>query len=539
MSTLLVRGGVLWSAGERIPGNAVGVRDGRIVALGDEADVRALLGRCDDELDAAGGLVTSGFVDAHLHLGIAALDAMRCDLAGAPTWDEIAARVRAFASASDAEWIVGGGWDPLLFPPGGPTTAQLDELVPDRPAFLLNADHHGAWVNSRALALAGVDADTPEPADGRIERLGDGAPSGMLHEGAAQLVARILPAPDPDELASELVRASAVLHAAGITGWQEAALGEFGGAPDVTEAYRRTLATGRLVGRPTGAIWAPRDLTEDGIDAFVQSCEARREANARAGFATATVKLMQDGVIETRTAALLEPYRDGGEGLRYFRPELLSRLVPALNAAGFAVHVHALGDRAARDALDAIAAVPPADRARVRNHIAHLQLVDPTDVPRFARLGVTANLQPYWACETPLLREQTLPALGAERTARTYVFADLMRSGAALAMGSDWPVSSLDPWQGISVAVTRRFPGHAADAPLGPEQALPLAVALDAYTRGSADLLGLDGGGMLREGAPADLAVADRDPFAGPVRELAHTANAATVIGGEVVYAGR
>lgn len=378
-----------------------------------------MLGKPGAELDAAGGLIAPGFVDAHVHLGLAALDALRCDLSTATSVAELAARVRAFAASSDADWIIGGGWDPLLFPVSGPAVALLDDLVPDRPAFFLNADHHGAWVNSRALVLAGVDAATPDPVDGRIERAPDGAPTGMLHEGATQLVARILPAPRSGDLAAELARSARALHAAGITGWQEAALGEYGGIPDVTGAYRTALAAGTLAGHATGAIWVPRDLGEDDVDAFVASCAARRDASAGSGFATTTAKIMQDGIIETRTAALLEPYADGGAGLRYFRPELLARLVPALNAAGFAVHVHALGDRAARDALDAFAHVRDADRRRVRNHIAHLQLVDPADVPRFAALGVTANLQPYWACETPLLRAQTLPALGAQRAART------------------------------------------------------------------------------------------------------------------------
>ncbi len=535
MSTLLIRNAAPWSHGRRLPGDAIAVRDGRIAALGDLATVRAAVPAPGDDLDARGGLVTPGFVDAHVHLGIAAVDALRCDVTGLPTREAVADRIRAHAAAHPEGWIIGGGWEPTLYPPTGPTAAELDALVPGRPAMILNVDHHGAWVNAAALAAAGIDAGTPDPADGRIERGAGGEPTGMLHEGAAQLVARILPAPDEGELAAALIAASAHLHAVGITGWQEAALGSYGGIPDVSGAYRRALGDG-LRGRATGALWVPRDLDEDGIDAFVASCVRRRAVDAAAGFPTATAKLMLDGIIETRTAALLEPYADGGQGLSYFPPSLVESLVPALNAAGFAVHVHALGDRATREALDGFARVPAADRARVRNHIAHLQLIDPADIPRFTELGVTANLQPYWACESALTRAQTMPAIGAARTARTYPFAALRDAGAALAMGSDWPVSALDPWQGIAVAVTRRPPGDAAAPPLGPEQALPLEVALDAYTRGSSELLGL-AGGRLEVGAPADLAIADRDPSALAPADIARTGNAATVIAGEVVFA--
>lgn len=537
MRALIIADAVPWSAGSRLSGDAIGIRDGRICAIGPVNEVRAQVGPAD-ELDAAGGLVTPGFVDAHVHLGVGAMDALRCDLSGAASLDEIDRRVRAFAAATPAPWVVGGGWDPALFPLSGPTAAHLDALVPDRPALLLDADHHGAWANTAALAAAGIDASTPDPSDGRIERAADGAPRGALREGAMQLVARLLPPPTTADVARGILRLSRELLAAGVTGWQEAALGAYGGFPDVTDAYLSLLADGSLLGRPTGAIWVPRDLTEDGIDAFVDHAVRRSARNAAAGLPSATAKLMLDGVVETRTAHLLEPYvGDGGRGLSYFPPALVQRLVPALNAAGLAVHVHAIGDAAVRDALDGFAAVPADDRAAVRNHIAHIQLVHPDDVPRFAALGVTANAQPYWACATPLTRQSTLPLIGDDRADELYVFGSLHRAGAALALGSDWPVSTFDPWQGLHVAVTRRPPGDPDAAPLGVDESLDLAVALDAYTRGSARLLGLDGGGLLRVGAPADLAIADRDPFAGPADEIARTRNTAAVVGGTVLDA--
>lgn len=518
-----------------LPGDAVAIDDGRILATGAFDDLRALVPAGAEVIDAAGGLVLPGFVDAHVHLGLAASDALQCDLAGAASLAEIDARVRAFAARPGAgEWVRGGGWDRALFPATGPTAAQLDALVPDRPAMLLDADHHAAWVNTAALRRAGIDADTPDPADGRIGRAEGGAPSGFLADGALALLSSVVPEPDAAMLAGGIVTASRMLLAAGVTGWQEAALGSYGGIPDFTDAYRRALAGGELRGRATGAILVPFDLPGDDVDAFVAPCLDLARENAAHGFTTTTAKLMLDGIVESRTAALLAPYADDplDRGRSHFTPERVQRIVPALNAAGIAVHVHALGDRAVRDALDGFAAVAPADRARVRNHIAHLQLVHPDDVPRFAQLNVTANAQPFWAYESELFRSLTLPFLGADRARELYVFRSLADAGARLAIGSDWPVTTYEPWHGMHVAVNRRVPGDVGTPPLGPEQALPLAVALDAATRGSADLLGLPGG-VLAPGAAADIVVTDRDPFAGPPADIHCTRAVATLLAGE------
>jgi len=540
VNTLLIRDAVPWSGRRALDGDAIAIVGGRVAAIGSLADARAAVPEGTAELDARGGLVTPGFVDAHLHLGVVATDSMHCDLAGAGSRGEIAVRIRAFADDAHGPWILGGGWDRALFAADGPTAAALDELVPDRPALFYDADHHAGWVNSRALDLAGIEAATPDPGDGRIGRLADRTPSGFLAEGALQLIARVLPEPDTDELATAIGAASQRLLAAGITGWQEAALGAFAGFPDFSDAYLRAIASGRLRGRATGAVWVPRDLTVEAVDEFVAACLEQGRRNTAGDFPTATAKLMLDGVVETRTAALIADYdaHPGERGLVYFAPEVIQRVIPALNAAGIAVHVHAIGDRAVRDALDGFAAADPDARARVRNHIAHLELVTAVDVPRFASLGATANLQPYWAGETELTRTTTLPLLGPERASRLFVFRSLQDAGASLAMGSDWPVSTYEPWQGIHVAVNRRAPGDTECAPLGAGEALRLEDAVDAYTRGSATLLGIPGDGVLRVGAPADLAIADRDPFVGEAADIHLTRTVATVLDGEVVAGG-
>ena len=262
---------------------------------------------------------------------------------------------------------------------------------------------------------------------------------------------------------------------------------------------------------------------------------------------------MQDGIIENRTAALNSPYvepcacsghgrgqgaarRDGVSGLSFVDPERLGEYVAELDRLGFQVHFHALGDRAVREALDALEAALAANgRLGNRHHLAHLQVVHPQDVARFAALGATANIQPLWACHEPQMDELAIPLLGPERALWQYPFRSLIDSGAALAAGSDWPVTSPDPIQGMHVAVNRVAPGEQAE-PLIPAERLTLAEALTAYTAGTARVNHADQTGRIAAGMLADLVVLDRDPFDGPQREI-HTARvAATFVAGRTVF---
>lgn len=537
MTALIVTGGPVFDGERLITAQAVAVRDGKIVAVGSLADARAAVPDAD-ELDAEGGLIAPSFADAHVHLGLVALEALDCSLDDAGSEAGCLERVRTHADSlhDPHAWVRGGGWRAEWFAGGTPSRAALDAVVPDRPVLLLDSDRHGGWANSRALALAGIDRTTPDPPDGRIVREQDGAPQGTLREGAVDLVGRIAPEPGPAVLAPGIRAAADHLISLGITGWQEAALASFGSIPDVTDAYRLALTAG-LRGRPTGAIWVPRELTLDGVGAFVAGVRERADAGQAAGFPTRTAKLMLDGIVESKTAALQDGYPDGSTGLRYFTDELVHGVVAALNAAGIAVHVHAIGDAAVTQALDAFAAAGAAP-TRVRNHIAHLQVVNPRDVPRFAETGTTVNAQAFWACRNEVMRTVTEPLLGPVRAAWQFPFGALRHAGATLAMGSDWPVSEPDPWAAIEVAVTRREVGARADAtPLGVGQQLPLAAALAAYTSGSHELIGDGGAGRIRVGAAADLAIADRDPFAAAASEIGGTRTVWTVAAGEVLPA--
>ncbi|MGW4675817.1 amidohydrolase [Streptomyces sp. NPDC004324] len=533
---LLFTGGpVLTPEGPTV--TSVAVTGDRITAVG--APARELTGPRTEVVDLAGRLLLPGFQDAHLHPVPAGLELTQCDLTGARTAEETVRAVRAYADAHPGrEWITGGGWSMEAFEGGTPTKEVLDAVVPDRPVYLPNRDHHGAWANSRALELAGVTRATPDPADGRFERDASGEPTGMLQEGAMRYVGRLAPPATPADRLAALLYAQRQLHALGITAWQDALVGAFLGMEDPSDAYVTAAREGSLTARVVGALWWDRERGAEQIPELV----ARRAALSHGRFRAGSVKLMLDGVAENGSAALLDPYLDtcgcatANRGTSFIDPARLPSYVTELDALGFQCHFHALGDRAVRDALDAVEAARKANGpSDTRPHLAHLQVVHPDDVPRFARLGATANIQPLWAAHEPQMDELTIPFLGSERAGRQYPFGSLLRSGARLAAGSDWPVSSPDPLQGIHVAVNRVTPGGTGPVFL-PAERLGLTAAFTAYTAGSAYANHLDDTGTVRAGSLADLVVLDRDPYAGPPGEIGATGVALTYVGGERVH---
>jgi predicted amidohydrolase YtcJ len=402
--------------------------------------------------------------------------------------------------------------------------------------FLVNRDGHGAWVSSRALELAGVDASTPDPPDGRIERDPDGSPTGALHEGAMDLVGRLVPPNTQTDIEAAILLAQRRLHSLGITAWQDAWVT----AADL-EAYAALAGRGELTARVVAALWWERDRGLEQVDELLERRERGRVGRLRA----TSVKIMQDGVCENFTAAMLSPYagRDGAptanRGLSMVEPELLKAAVTRLDAEGFQVHVHAIGDRAVREALDAFeASIAANGRRDARHHIAHIQFVHPDDVARFRRLGVVANAQPYWACHEAQMDDLTIPFVG-EAGSWQYPFQDLRRAGAVLAMGSDWPVSTPDPLQEMEVAVNRISPETRELEPFLPDQRVDLPTALDAFTRGSAFVNHLDDlTGSIQVGKAADLAVIDRDLFAPDAGPVGDAEVVLTLVEGEAVFAG-
>lgn len=535
---LVFRGGHVHTVDRDRPrADAVAVSDERIVAVGSDGDVDPLIGPRTRVIDLAGGLLLPGFQDAHVHPIFGGMDRLQCDLRESRGRDGVLATIRAYVDAHpDAAWIVGSGWYMADFPNGTPRREDLDAIVPDRPAFFPNRDGHSTWVNSKALELAGITADSADPPDGRIERDPDGSPTGTLHEGAADAVEKLLPETTDDEWYEGLKIGQAYMHSLGITAWQDAIVDEKHEA-----IYRRAAEAGDLTARVEMALWWDRFRGGEQVGELVERSARGPVGRLRGN----SVKIMQDGVLETYTGAMIEPYldRDGrpsdNRGISFVDPIELREHVTRLDAAGLQVHFHAIGDRAVREALDALEAARKANGTTdTRPHIAHIQVIHPDDVPRFAALDVVANAQPLWACHEGQMDELTIPFLGPERSTWQYPFRSLLRSGARLAMGSDWGVSSANPLEEIEVAVTRVWFESRGDAePFLPDERLSLEDAVEGFTLGSAWVNHLDADtGSITVGKLADLAVVDRDLFAPDGGPIADGRVIATFVGGEAVF---
>ena len=538
------RGGVVRTLAGRAPDRAVealAVSAGKVVALGDAA--LDLVGAGTEVVDLEGGALLPGFQDAHVHPVLGGLQQLRCDLSELHDLDAYRAAVSGYAARHpELPWVEGSGWYGDVFPGGFPDRHELDRLVPDRPAVLVSHDAHGVWVNGRALDRAGITARTPDPDGGGILRDACGEPTGMLVEAAADLVLGLCPPPDRSLLEAALRQAQAYLHGLGITAWQDAAVGEALGLPDTFDLYRRAEDEGWLTGKVTGALWWQRDAGLGQVEEMVH----RRDLTANGRFRATAVKIMQDGVCENLTAAVLEAYtgHPDNHGLSFLEPDELRAAVVRLDAERFDIHLHAVGDRAVRECLDAVEASGAAGWDH-RHQLAHLDLVDPADARRMSRLGVIANVQPLWARCDPVLVETKLPYLSPEQQRHHFAFGSLMRGGVPLAMGSDWPVSSPDPLWGVHTAVNRTAPAgdpHARDdrsqqVPLLPDESLDVTDALRAYTVGAARANRRDDGtGTLEPGRAADLVVLDRDPLALPPEELSQVRVRATYVDGGLVH---
>ena len=518
--------------------SALAIRGGRIVAVGPDAAVGAHIGPRTRVIELRGRTVTPGFGDAHVHPIHGGLTQLRCDLSDARGLDTYLETIETYARANpDVPWIRGGGWSMDDFPGGIPSRLDLDRVVPDRPVFLTSRDGHSAWVNTKALELAGITARTVDPADGRFDREPDGAPGGGVQEGAQTLFEPFLPDTTSDELEAALALAQAYLHSLGITTWQDAIV-----TPDTEErAYVALAGRGRLTAKVVGALWWERGRGVEQIDEFV----ARRAATAVGRYRPTSVKLMMDGVLENFTGTMLDSYLDasgqptGNRGISMIEPSVLAVAVPRLDALGFQPHFHAIGDRAAREALDAVAAARRANGpSDTRPHIAHIQVIHPGDIGRFRELGVVANAQPYWAAHEDQMDHLTIPFLGPERAHWQYPFRSLLDTGAMLAMGSDWSVSTPDPMAEMELAVNRIADYNRDGRPAFlPEQRIGLMDALAAFTMGTAYVNHQDRDtGSIEVGKAADIAVLDRDLFDRAAGAIGETRCVATFVDGVAVF---
>jgi predicted amidohydrolase YtcJ len=530
---LIVTNGRIYSGTDGKLAEALAVRGNKILLVGSNRDVKRLRRVQTTMVDAHGAAVLPGFDDSHIHLLSGGLAFSELDLAGATTLDVVKAAIGDYATAhADREWIVGRGWIYDSFD-GLPTRQQLDALVPDRPAYLTAYDGHTGWANSRALKLAGITRKTRNPTNGTIVKdLRTGEPTGALQENAMDLMDAALPHATRDAQLRALRSAIAHAHTFGVTSVQNAS-----GSPDELDLYGTLRDSGELDLRVYNALSADATLSEADLDRFDT---VRKKYSDDPLLKAGAVKLLVDGVVESHTAALLAPYTDKPtRGRPNYTPAQLNRIVTMLDRRGWQVLIHAIGDRGVRMALDAFevaqAANPPPAHGR-RHRIEHIETIDPADVPRFAKLGVIASMQPLHSNPAPDLMSLWTKNLGPERSSRGWLYGSLLKSGARLAFGSDWPVVTLDPRLGLHVATTRTSPEALPDGGWLPEERLTLQQALNAYSAGGAFASFDDQRkGTLAPGMLADIVILTSDILA-PDAKVLDSHVALTIFDGRIVY---
>lgn len=527
---------------------AFAVHDGRFLVAGCveevEAAARAAAGPTPDaaaveEVDLDGNLVLPGIIDAHFHLMGTGESLQRVDLVRARSLDQIQHLVREHANAHPRlHWVLGKSWLFDAVPGGEPTAAMLDAVVPNRPVLLDANDYHSAWVNSVALEALGITDDTPDPAGGRIARDADGHATGFLEETAAEQIAwahldRIT---TTDQHRSHLSEAMTALHAAGITSVIDMGLG-----PSALE----TIAAAEVEGRLDLRVVAHWLISREGPTAshLAQVSEAVGHAGAHTSdlFRVAGIKLIVDGVIDGCTAHVSQPYTNGALPDPIWDYEALAPVVAAADRAGIQVALHAIGDAAVRNALDAVEnayrenGTGPGSAAERRHRIEHIEYCDPADIPRFAELGVTASMQPVHA--DPAIQDNWRDMLGPERSPGGFPAAALVSSGARLVLGTDAPTAPYAPLPNLFIAATRRSALDRSLPPNEPKNALPLQSALAYATAHAAwSCFADDRLGSIAPGRHADFLVVDPDVTGADPESLLDATVLQTVVGGRTVH---
>ena len=515
--------------------SAVAVRDGRIVYVGGDRLPAGLIGPRTDVVDLERKMVLPGFQDGHVHPIDAGVDLGECSLDTLGTEAAITGVIRTYATTHpELPWVRGSGWQLPVFPAANPSKAVLDRILPNRPAVFSAADGHSAWVNSMALKLAGITRNTPDPPNGRIERdPRTGEPSGTLREDAMDLVYKVIPERTDAELAAGLERAEKLANSFGITTVFDATVKEPG-----LRVYSAAERKGTLTLRVIAALNLAQPLKDSMLPALR---DLRTRYTSRRVRPTA-VKLFADGVIEARTAALLAPYGDrpGDAGKPIYDPAALKDLAAELDREGFQIHVHAIGDRAIRMTLDALAYARARNGAGDGRHtITHLELIDPADIPRFRALGVIANFQAFWANGDEYLTKLTEPTLGPARSRWLYPIASVVSTGAVVSGGSDWSVSSLNPLDAIEVGITHRQPDLPDQAVWHPAERVDLPTMIAMYTINAAYGNHQEREtGSIEVGKLADLIVLDRNLFEIPPPEIHTVRVVRTLLEGVTVFNG-
>lgn len=494
---------------------AIAIRKGKIIAVGSNAAVVRQKGRSTRVVDLHGRLVLPAFGDAHVHPVFGGMTYSRCSLRAGKTLEDYHSIIRGCITKTPGTGAVFGvGWEDSLFPPNGvPRKEELDKVSTDRPLIFRSLGGHSLWLNSKALALIGITKDTPDPPNGKIDRdAATGDPVGGLEEAAMGLADPFIPPPSSQEMQDAIIYMAKYANSIGITDWHDAGV-EYtaAGRSPTLDAYAAVRDQGKLTSHVSIAL---RWQNEHGLEQLPGLFRAS-DYGRRLGLHANAVKFYVDGVIPQKTAAMLEPYEGSSErGTPEIAPALLKEAVTRVVGHNMQPHFHVIGDGAVREALDAVEAAERAHPAAdPRPMLSHLNVVDPADVARFGKLGAAAILQPLWASEYPYMRLMET-AIGPNRSKSIYPAKSILNTGGMLAYGSDWPVASANPLEGIEVALTRTTHAGPDFEPLLPQEDVTLREAIKAYTLNVAYVNHFEKmTGSITIGKSADLIVLDQDIF--------------------------
>ncbi len=533
---VFLHGGVYVADQEHHWAEAVAVTDGAIVFVGSDEDAQAYIGASTAVTDLTGKMLMPGFHDGHAHVLDGGQTLNICNLEDSNDSEKIRAILIACRDTrnygADA-WVIGSQWQLSAFGPSGPTKDILDEVFSGRPAVFVDSFHHNSWVSSKALELAGIDATTPNPEGGVIVKDPEtGEPTGTLREAAMALVADIVPQPTAEQAAANLASGLAEAARFGITAYIEPGMKEASLQPYLEADKNGTLTSRVLISL------SPIGLKIAAFGSEIYDLVAKRDAFKGKYLSANSVKVFMDGVIETRTSNMIEPYDDDQSNFNtFYDQETANHLYQKLDKLGLQIHTHAIGDGAIRTALNAyqfaLEQNGPNDN---RHQIVHLQLIDETDIPRFTELNVAANFQALWAYPDEYVY-LAVPMIGQQRVDNFYRIKSVVDTGALLVGGSDWPVSSMNPLDAIEVAVRRQDPAT-DDGPIhAPSERVDLATILDAYTRNGAYLMHLeDKTGTVEVGKRADLIVLNNNLFEIPATKINETKVLLTLMDGKKIY---
>jgi len=532
---VFVSGAVYTADESRSWAEAVAISGGEIVFVGSDRAAEAFIGANTDVVDLDGKMLMPGFHDGHSHIRYGGTATFGCDLQNEQDLSKIRSLLVECVGTREYgtdEWVLGGGWPLAAFPDGSPSKAMLDEIFGERPAFFSDAFGHNAWVNSRALEIAGIDSSTPDPPQGVIVREPvTGKPTGTLRDAAMGLVDGFIPESTEEQRYKGLLAGLKQANTFGITAYIEPGVSE-----DNISLYAAADRRGELTTRVLASV-SPIDALPDNFGPEVFDLLAKRDQFRGTYLNVDSVKVYIDGVIETRTSTMLEPYLDGSNFSPFYEQDELNALYEKFDEMGVQIHTHAIGDGAIRIALDAYEhaffANGPNDN---RHQIVHLQLIDEADIPRFAELNVAANFQCMW-CYPDVYIDLAVDIVGEERVKQFYPVRSIKNTGAMLVGGSDWDVSSLNPLDAIETAVRRQDPYEESGRVLGENQEIDLITALDMYTRNAAYIMRLENKtGSIEVGKRADLIVLDRNLFDIPVTEINEARVLLTIMDGKTVY---